>query len=145
LRKAAERGLIGYVPGDVRFVLATPEKLSDAQASALKMVEERVMKPFGGTGVQQAINEAYFSLLRAIVVFPVEDENKFADKNGNVLPDAYVMKGGSTAKELARTIHSDLAEGFLYAIDARTGKRLAADHELKNRDIIKIVSTKALK
>lgn len=145
LRKAADHGLIGYVPGDGKFVLKTPEKLTEAQSNALRMVEDRVMKPFGGTGVQQAINEAYFSLLKAIVVFPVEDENKFADKNGNVLPDAYVMKGGSTAKDLARTVHSDLAEGFLYAIDARTGKRLAADHELKNRDIIKIVSAKALK
>jgi hypothetical protein len=145
LRRAAEHGLIRYVAGDSQFSLTTPEKLSPAQMNAIKMVEERVMRPFGGTGVQQAINEAYFTLLRAIVVFPIEDENKLTDKNENVLPDAYVMKGGSTALDLARTVHSELAEGFIYAIDARTGKRLAADHELKNRDIIKIVSSKSLK
>ncbi len=98
------------------------------------------MKPFGGTGVQDAINEAYFTLLKAVVVFPVEDETKLTDKDGNVLPDAFVMKGGSTALDLARRVHTDLAEGFLYAIDARTGKRLAADHILGNRDIVKIVS-----
>jgi hypothetical protein len=72
----------------------------------------------------------------------VEDETKLSDKSENVLPDAYVMKGGSTALDLAKTVHSELAEGFLYAIDARTGKRLAGDHRLNNRDIVKIVSTK---
>ena len=145
LRKAAERGLVRYVPGDPQFTVAAPERLTQAQANAIGMVEERVMKPFGGTGVQQAINQAYFSLLKAVVAFPVEDEHRLSDKNGNVLPDAYVMRGGSTALDMARTVHSELAESFLYAIDARTGKRLAGDHLLKNRDIIKIVSTKSLK
>ena len=69
---------------------------------------------------------AYFGLLKAIVVYPVEDETKLSDKDGNVLPDAYVMTGGSTALDLAKKIHSDLAEGFLYAMDARTGMRLRA-------------------
>lgn len=142
LRKAAEHGLVEYLPGDPSFKVKDPLKLSAAQVGALKMVEERVMKTFGGTGVQQAINDAYFGLLKAIVVFPVEDEHKLSDKAGNVLPDAYVMKGGSTALELARTVHTDLAESFLYAIDARNGKRLAADHPLANRDIVKIVSSR---
>ncbi len=140
LRKAAEHGLVKYVPGDREFQVLAPEKLSPAQAAAIRMVEERVMKPFGGTGVQEAINEAYFTLLKAVVVFPVEDEKRLTDKDGRVLPDAFVMKGGSTALDLARRVHSDLAEGFLYAIDARTGMRLAADHKLGNRDIVKIVS-----
>ena len=140
LRKAADHGLVTYVPGDKEFKVLSPEKLSPAQTAAIRMVEERVMKPFGGTGVQEAINEAYFTLLKAVVVFPVEDETKLTDKEGNVLPDAFVMKGGSTALDLARRVHTDLAEGFLYAIDARTGKRLAGDHILANRDIVKIVS-----
>ncbi|MDV3243725.1 MAG: redox-regulated ATPase YchF [Nitrososphaerales archaeon] len=140
LRKAAEHGLVQYTPGDREFRVLAVEKLSAAQAAAIRMVDERVMKAYGGTGVQEAINEAYFTLLSAVVVFPVEDESKLADKDGNVLPDAFVMKGGSTALDLARTVHSELAEGFLYAIDARTGKRLAADHRLSNRDIVKIVS-----
>lgn len=142
LRRAAEHGLVSYVPGDARFAVKEGAQLNPAQAGALKMVEERVMKNYGGTGVQQAINEAYFGLLEAIVVFPVEDEHKLSDKAGNVLPDAYVMKGGSTALDLASTVHSDLAKSFLYAIDARNGKRLAADHKLGNRDIVKIVSSK---
>jgi len=141
LRKASEHGLVGYTPGDPGFVVKDPAKLSAAQANALRMVEDKVMKAYGGTGVQEAIDGAFFGLLRAIVVYPVEDETKFSDKDGRVLPDAYVMKGGSTALDLARTVHSELAEGFLYAVDARTGKRLAADHLLSNRDVVKIVSS----
>ncbi len=142
LRKAVERGFLEYTPGDSSFRLLRAEALSPEQLRAIRMVNERVMEVFGGTGVQRAINEAYFSLLSAVVVFPVEDERKLSDKKGMVLPDAYVMRGGSTAMDLARTVHSELAEGFLYAIDARTGMRLAGDYVLKNRDIIKIVSTK---
>ena len=141
LRRAADRGLIHYVPGDRNFIVVAPEKLTPAQTGALRMVDERVMKTFGGTGVQEAINEAYFGLLSAVVVFPVEDETRLSDKEGNVLPDAYVMKGGSTALDLARTVHTELADSFLYAIDARNGKRLSSDHRLSNRDIVKIVSS----
>lgn len=143
LRKASERRFVRYTPGDPGFVVVEGAALSAAQATALKMVEERVIRVYGTTGVQQAVNEAYFKLLNAVVVFPVEDEHKLADKNGNVLPDAYVMKGGSTASDLARTVHSDLAESFLYAIDVKTGMRLAADHLLRNRDVVKIVSSKS--
>ncbi len=141
LRRAAEHGLVKYVPGDAKFTIPSAEKLSAAQVSALKMVEEKVMETYGGTGVQQAINDAYFGLLSAVVVFPVEDEAKLSNKDGDVLPDAFVMRGGSTALDLARTVHTELAETFLYAIDARTGKRLSADHKLGNRDIVKIVSS----
>jgi ribosome-binding ATPase YchF (GTP1/OBG family) len=141
LRKAAEHGLVDYFPGDPRFAVRDPQKLSTAQTNALKMVDEKVMKVYRGTGVQDAINGSFFDLLKAIVVFPVEDEAKLSDKDGRVLPDAYVMKGGSTALDLARTVHTELAEGFLYAVDARTGRRLAADHLLADRDIVKIVSS----
>jgi len=141
LRKAAEHGLVEYTPGDQNFSVKDPQKLTPAQGNALRMVQEKVMKVYGGTGVQDAINQAFFDLLSAIVVFPVEDEARLSDKDGRVLPDAFVMKGGSTAIDLARTVHSELADTFLYAIDARTGKRLGSDHLLKNRDIVKIVSS----
>ncbi len=141
LRKASEHGLVDYTPGDASFRVIAPDRLAPAQLKAITMVDEKVMKVFGGTGVQKAVNEAYFSLLNAIVVFPVEDEHKLSDKKGNILPDAYVMKGGSTALDLARVVHSELGKGFLYAIDVRTGMRLGADHRLKNRDVVKIVST----
>jgi ribosome-binding ATPase YchF (GTP1/OBG family) len=141
LRKAAEHGLVAYSPGDQSFTVRDPARLSPAQTNALNMVQEKVMKVYGGTGVQDAIDQSFFGLLKAIVVFPVEDETRYSDKDGRVLPDAFVMKGGSTALDLARTVHSELAEGFLYAVDARTGKRLGADHVLNNRDVVKIVSS----
>jgi ribosome-binding ATPase len=140
LRKASEGGVIRYTPGDATFEV-TKQDLTPPQARALQLVKEKVLEPFGATGVQQAIDRAYFGLLNAVVAYPVEDETKLSDKNGNVLPDAYVMPGGSTALDLAKKIHSDLAQGFLYAIDARTGMRLSGDHRLKNGDILKIVSS----
>ena len=142
LRKAAEAGVISYVPGDPSFKI-TKEGLTPAQLRALQLVKEKVLDAYGSTGVQASIDQAYFGLLKAVVVYPVEDETKLSDKDGNVLPDAYVMNGGSTALDLARKIHSDLAETFLYAVDARTGMRLSSDHVLKDRDIVKIVSSKA--
>jgi len=98
------------------------------------------LKVYGGTGVQRALNEAYYGLLNGIVVYPVEDENRFSDKNGNVLPDAFVLPKGSTAKDLAAKIHSDLAESFLYAVDAKRRTRLGAEHQLNDGDVIKIVA-----
>ena len=130
-----------YTPGDPAFRVKDAAKLSGAQANALRMVDEKVMKAYGGTGVQDAVNQAFFDLLNAIVVFPVEDETRLTDKDGRILPDAFVMKGGSTALDLARTVHSELAQGFLYAVDARTGKRLGSDYLLRDRDIVKIVSS----
>ncbi|MBI3023923.1 MAG: redox-regulated ATPase YchF [Thaumarchaeota archaeon] len=141
LRKAAEQGLIRYTPGSNSFDVLKRDGMTPAQSRALDLVHERVLRVWGDTGVQQAIDQAYFGLLKAIVVFPVEDESKLSDKNGKVLPDAHVMKGGTTALDLARRIHSELAESFLYAIDGRSGKRLADDYGLKNGDIIKIVSS----
>lgn len=142
LRRASEHDVIRYTPGDGDFVV-TKDDITPQQTRALELVKEKVLGPYGSTGVQQAIDQAYFGLLKAIVAYPVEDETKLSDKNGNVLPDAYVMAGGSTALDLAKKIHTDLAQGFLYAIDARTGMRLSGDHVLKNGDILKIISGKA--
>ena len=140
LRRAAEHGLVKYTPGDGSFRVVDGANLTPAQVAALKMVQDKVLAPFSKTGVQEAVNTAYFGLLGSVVVFPVEDETKLTDKAGNVLPDALVLRAGSTALDLARAIHTDLAETFIYAVDARTGKRLAADHVLSDREIIKIVS-----
>ena len=43
-------------------------------------------------------------------------------------------------RDSAREIHSDLAKGILYAIDARTGLRLPASYKLKDRDVLSIIS-----
>ena len=65
----------------------------------------------------------------------------FVTRDGQVLPDARLLHTSTTAKELAFTIHQDIGNGFLHAINAKTKQRIAADHQLKNGDIVKIVST----
>ncbi|MFC1752278.1 redox-regulated ATPase YchF [Thermoproteota archaeon] len=141
LRKAADKKLIDYLPGDSNFSVIKPEELSTAQVKALEMVRENVLNIWGSTGVQATINSSYLELLQGIVVYPVEDEHKLSDKKGNILPDAYILQKGSSAKDLAFTIHNELGKTFLHAIDVKTGLRLGADYILNNFDVIKIVST----
>ncbi len=139
LKRASIKNLIYYLPGDSNFEIKRNEKLSQEQIGALNMVSH-VLSKFGSTGIQQVLNHACFQALKKIVVYPVEDEYKFTDKNGNVLPDARIISDNSTAKDLAFLIHNDLGKGFLYAIDARTKQRIGADHILRNNDIVKIVA-----
>jgi ribosome-binding ATPase len=141
LRRASQANLISYVPGDSSFKISDPSKINSAQKKALDLVQTTVFDSWRGTGVQSAINDAYLRLLKGIVVYPVEDETKFTDKKGNVLPDARIMHQGDTARDLAFKVHTDLGNSFLYAIDARTGLRVGADHPLKNNDVLKIVSS----
>lgn len=142
LRRAAEKGLIKYLPGDPDFEVLDPSRLTSQQAKALEAIRERVLARYGSTGVQQAINAAYFELLGAITVYPVENPEKLCDHEGRVLPDAYVVPRGTTARELAYMIHTELGESFIYAIDARTKRRLGEDYVLKDGDVISIVSAK---
>ena len=78
--------------------------------------------------------------MKYIAVYPVENEHKFSDKKGNVLPDAFLMPPGSTALDLAFKIHTDIGSRFIEAVDAKTKKRVSADYVLKNGDIISIQS-----
>ena len=140
LKRALQKNIIYYLPGDSSFEIKNEKNLSDKQKDALITVS-KLLKKFGSTGVQNILNHACFKILDKIVVYPVEDELKFTDKNGNVLPDARIVSKNITAKELANIIHKELGKGFLYAIDARSKQRISAEHILKNNDIIKIVST----
>lgn len=140
LRSAAAATLITYLPGDESFTILKPDALSPAQKNGLAKIAE-FMRTNGGTGVQTTINCAVFDMLDLIIVYPVEDENKFSDRQGRVLPDAFLMKKGSTPKDLANRVHTDIGKGFLYAVDARTKMRIKESYPLKQGDIIKIVST----
>ena len=142
LRRAAEAGLVQYTPGDPEFNVTSPEKLTDGQRRALETIKEKVFDKWGGTGLQDAINEAFFGLLDMITVYPVEDAEKLTNHRGQVLPDCFLVTRGTTAKQFAAEIHTDLAEGFIYAVDARTKKRLGDTYILENNDVIQIVSAK---
>jgi GTP-binding conserved hypothetical protein TIGR00650 len=140
LRTAAANHLIQYLPGDPSFTITKPEALNAPQKAGLAKIAE-FMQANGGTGVQTAINRAVLEMLDLIIVYPVEDENKFSDRQGRVLPDAFLMKKGSTPRDLAHRVHTDIGKGFLYAVDARTKMRVKESYPLKQGDIIKIVST----
>ena len=142
LRRAAEKGLIDYKPGDGDFKILQPEKLSAGQIQALERIKEKILKTNGSTGVQNAMNTAYFKLLDMITVYPVEDLEHLSDHNGRVLPDTYLVPKGTTAHQFAYVIHSELGDNFLYAVDARDKRRIGEDAVLKDRDVISIVSAK---
>lgn len=145
LRRAANRGLIRYFPGDERFEIKDQSVLTDKQKWALNVIRKDILDEYMRTGVQFAINVAVFKLLRMNTVYPVAEASKLSDKSGNVLPDVYLMKSGSTVKDLAKEIHSELAKGLLYAIDIRDGLRLPIDYEIKDRDILSIISARKKK
>jgi ribosome-binding ATPase YchF (GTP1/OBG family) len=143
LRRAAQAGLISYTPGDGDFEIPDASKLSDRQAKALELIRDKVLGRCGTTGLQEVINAAFFRLLNSIPVYPVEDVEKLSDHQGRVLPDCYLVPRGTTTRQFAGLIHSELAESFIFAVDARTKRRLGEDHILKENDIIQIVAAKS--
>jgi hypothetical protein len=144
LKEANKHGLIKYVPGDKDFSI-TPEgesKLSDKQKAALNFIKTNVLEKYPyGSGVQQVLNTAVFELLNLITIFP-GGVNKLADKDGNIMPDCFLLKKGSTALDFAFKIHTDLGNNFVKAIDAKTKRALGKEHILQNNDVIEIITSK---
>lgn len=140
LRKLVSRGIIQYLPGDGDFTIIDKSKLNEKQIRALERIKEKIFSKYGGTGVQRLINYAVFNILHYIVVYPVRDPNKLSDGEGNILPDAYLIPKGTTLKDLAYMIHTDLGKNLLFGLDVRSKLRLKGDYILKNQDIISIVS-----
>ena len=67
-------------------------------------------------------------------------DHHLTDKEGRILPDAFLLPRGSTAKDLAYKVHTDIGDHFIRAIDVRAKRVIGADHELKDGDVISIVS-----
>ena len=137
LRKAAQRGLIKYIPGSQDFEVVgspTPEQLK-----ALEKIRQ-IMKKWGGTGVVKALNTAVFDVLGMIAVYPVADEKRLTDTEGRVLPDVYLIPKDATVLDLARAIHSEIAERAMFAIDALTGRRIGLSERLRHRSVVRIVT-----
>ncbi|MFB6292428.1 MAG: redox-regulated ATPase YchF [Candidatus Nanohaloarchaea archaeon] len=138
LKKADEKGVLDYTPGDGSFDIVE-EDVSDEQMHGLEKIEE-FMEEYGGTGVQEALETALFDELGVIAVFPGGAEG-LGDEHGNILPDCFLIPRNSTAEDFAYEIHSDLGDGFLHAIDCRESRQIGADHELEHRDVVEIVSS----
>ncbi|MCH3977823.1 MAG: redox-regulated ATPase YchF [Candidatus Methanomethylophilus sp.] len=141
LKKAEKAGIIEYTPGDPTFRIKEGAKLNDAQRKALEYMKEN-MEKYGGTGIQKCLEDAVYKTLDYIPVFPVQDESKLCDQFGRVLPDCHLVPRGSTAKDLAYRIHTDLGDKFIRAVNCRTHRTVGADYVLEPGDIIRIVANK---
>jgi len=146
LRNYAEKDIIKYTPGDSDFKIIRKDSLNSKEIETLNNIKKKILKKYGSTGIQRAINYAVFDILKMIVVYPVYDEKKLTDKDGNVLPDAHIVPLDMNIRDFVKEkIHSDLAKNFIYAIDARSKIKLGKDYILKNNDVIKIVSAAKIK
>ena len=141
LRRAAKAGFIDYPPGAQNFSLteAGQSGLNDAQRNGLEALSERLER-LGGTGLVELVSRIVRERLDRIVAYPVQDEGHWTDGDGRVLPDALLVQRGTTAKGLAYAVHSDLGDGFIRAVDGRTGRVIGAEHELNDNDVVKIVA-----
>jgi ribosome-binding ATPase YchF (GTP1/OBG family) len=138
LRKGADAGAVDYDPGDGSFDVLG--EVSDAQRDLLDGLRD-TMAEYGGTGVQAALDYAVYDLLDHLTAYPVQDASKWTDASGNVLPDAFLLPRGSTPVDLAYAVHSDIGDGYLHAVDARSSREISDSYELEEGDVVKIVST----
>jgi len=115
------------------------QKTTQKQIEALKHIEDfissgMVVRPF------DILGEIIEKILKLIVVYPVYDDSTWTDKEGNVLPDAFLMQAGSTPLDLAYMVHTDIGEGFIRAIDCKSKMVIGKEHPLKDGDVVRIIS-----
>ena len=140
LRRAEQKDLIKYSPGSEKFDILRENNLNQKQKDALSFIESDIMGEYMRTGVQFAINVTVFKLLKMNSIYPVTTPEKLSDKKGRILPDLILLKDGSTVIDLAKEIHSDLTKGLLYAKDLRYNLRVPTNYQLRDRDVISLVS-----
>ena len=134
LRQADKAGLIEYIPGENSFVIK--KDLSEKQKSALEEIK-KILDKYGSMGIQEVLNKVVFDVLEYIAVFPAGA--KMADSKGNILPDCFLMKKGSTALDFAFRLHTDIGKNFVKAIHLKSKQAVGKDYVLKHRDGIEII------
>ena len=139
LRRAQQKGLVEYIPGDEEFKVVRPDLLNEKQKKALEYMERFVFSKIMRTGVQFALNALVFKVMAYKFVYPVEDIEHLSDKKGRVLPDVFLLPKDATLIDLARAIHTDLAKYLIYGVDVRTGLKLPKDYLLHDRDVVHLV------
>lgn len=132
LKEAAKHNLISYIPGENNFEIVGD--LNDKQKNALEFIKKNSLP----TGVQKILDYVVFEILDRIAVHP-GGANKLEDSDGNVLPDCFLMKKGSTALEFAFRLHTDFGNKFVRAIDVKTKKVIGKEYLLKHLDIIELI------
>ena len=144
LKEAAKHELIKYISGEKDFTITEQgkSKLNDKQKTALNFIKENILKKYEfGTGMQRILNSVVFNLLKYIAIHP-GGVNKLEDQNGNVLPDCFLMKQGSTAIDFAFRLHTDFGKNFIRCVDVRTKMTHGKDYPLKHLDIIEIAANR---
>jgi len=136
LKEAAKKEIIHYIPGENHFEIK--KELNEKQTKGLELVKNNVLSKYNFTGVQKIIDTAVFKLLKRIAIHP-GGVNKLEDSDGNVLPDCFLMKEGTTALEFAFRLHTDFGNKFIRAVDAKTKRTIGKDHQLKHLDIIELI------
>ncbi|MFX1488798.1 MAG: YchF-related putative GTPase [Promethearchaeota archaeon] len=143
LRNYQEKKIIDYLPGSADFKIIDNSKLTKNEIDTLSKIKEKILIPYGSTGVQNVLNFASKNIANQICVYPVSDINTYSDNKDNILPDAFLIEKGTRLKDFVRDkIHSDFANNFMFGIDAKTKKRLGENYELKDKDVIKIVTSR---
>ena len=137
LREAAKDEIISYVPGSSDFKIL--KEVDAKKKKGLDFIKEFLKK--NNTGVQEVLDHAVFDVLKYMCIFP-GGVNKLEDKDGNVLPDCFLLREGSTALDFAYAIHTDIGKNFIRAIDVRTKRVIGKEAKLKNRDVIEIIVRK---
>jgi len=99
LKTADEKKLINYTSGDNKFTFENENELNENQKNGLNKIGE-VLKQVEDFGVQKVIDKAVLELLKLKPIFP-GGVSKLEDKNGNVLPDCFLMKEKATALDFA--------------------------------------------
>ena len=64
------------------------------------------------------------------------------DKEGRTLADCFLMPPGSKAIDFAYTLHTDMGDGFIRAVDVKTKQIIGRDHLLKAGDAIELIFKK---
>ncbi|MCX8147155.1 MAG: TGS domain-containing protein, partial [Candidatus Woesearchaeota archaeon] len=90
---------------------------------------------------QEVLDKAVFELLKYVYVYPVPN-SKLADKDGNILPDCFLIPTDTNVLDFAFMVHTDIGKNFIRAIDVKTKQTIGKDHNLKSGDVIEIVAGK---
>lgn len=139
LRKAAKQGMLKYYPGWNHFdVLGT---LNEKQQAGLDTIKKNVLDRFNGTGVQDCLDTVVFKVLKYFPVFPAGTKG-LVDSAGRTLADCFLMPPESTALDFAYTLHTDMGDGFIRAIDVKTKQIIGKEHALKAGDAIELIFKK---
>lgn len=140
LKTADKNKVVDYLPGSNTFKILK-EDIPEKQKKGLEFVQKQILDNFGTTGIQEILDKCAFDILKYIAIYPGGTKS-LKDKDGNVLPDCFLMPPGTTTLDFAYKLHTDFGDNFIKAIDVKTKMLLGRDHLLKNNDVIEIVSGK---